>query len=39
MKQLTSAALWIVPETGHMAHEGNNKQQFLRIAGQFLSKE
>ena len=29
--------LWIVPHTGHVAHTGDNKPEFVRITKEFLS--
>jgi pimeloyl-ACP methyl ester carboxylesterase len=36
-KLMPSCNLWIVPNTGHNAHEGRNKNDFVRISKLFLS--
>lgn len=33
---LSSSDLWIVPNTGHNAHEGKNKDHFIQISKEFL---
>jgi pimeloyl-ACP methyl ester carboxylesterase len=31
--------IWIVPDTGHGAHRGKNKELFIQISKDFLSKK
>ncbi|MBK8501327.1 MAG: alpha/beta hydrolase [Saprospiraceae bacterium] len=35
---LPSSDLWIVPNKGHNAHEGNNKDLFIKLSMEFLKK-
>jgi pimeloyl-ACP methyl ester carboxylesterase len=35
---LSSSALWIVPNTGHVANAGKNKKDFVRISKDFLNQ-
>lgn len=36
---LPNSHLWIVPDTGHVAHVDSNKPEFIRIANKFLRDE
>lgn len=36
--KLNNSALWIIPDTGHYAHTGENKEEFVRISKKFLSE-
>ncbi|WP_430408429.1 alpha/beta fold hydrolase [Kordia sp.] len=36
---LKYSKLWIVPNTGHYAHDGDNRHEFLRLSNKFLSSE
>ena len=36
-KTLKNSQLWVVPNTGHYAHDGDNRSEFLRLSKQFLS--
>lgn len=36
LKHIANSYLWIVPNTGHRAHMGNNKADFIRISKEFL---
>ncbi|MTI20356.1 alpha/beta hydrolase [Fulvivirga sp. RKSG066] len=36
---LKNSDLWVVPNTGHYAHDGDNKREFLRLSKRFLSSE
>ncbi len=38
-KGLANSALWIIPNTGHIAIDEENKSEFLRLSLQFLAKE
>lgn len=33
---LNDSQLWVVPNTGHYAHDGDNKTEFLRLSKAFL---
>lgn len=35
-KNLPNSDLWILPNTGHLAHEGKNREEFLRVSKAFL---
>lgn len=35
-KMLVGSHLWIVPNTSHFAHEGDNKTEFVRVSRSFL---
>lgn len=36
---MSSSALWIIPNSGHDAHEGKNKKDFVRISKDFLNQK
>ncbi|CAM1371782.1 alpha/beta fold hydrolase [Tenacibaculum xiamenense] len=36
-KNLKDSQLWVVPNTGHYAHDGDNRTEFLRLSKNFLS--
>jgi len=38
-KNLPNFDLWILPNTGHSAHEGKNLTEFLRVSKEFLKDE
>jgi len=38
-KNLPKSYLWILPDSQHNAHEGKNKNEFVRISRLFLSGE
>jgi len=38
-KNLPNFDLWILPNTGHVAHEGKNLAEFLRVSKEFLKDE
>ncbi|MEO9803477.1 MAG: alpha/beta hydrolase [Reichenbachiella sp.] len=38
-EKLAHSALWIIPDTGHYAHTGENKDEFIRISKKFLASE
>jgi len=38
-KSLPNFDLWILPNTGHFAHEGKNLSEFLRVSKEFLKDE
>ena len=35
---IPTSALWLVPNSGHNAHEGKNRNDFLRISKEFLKE-
>ena len=37
-KNLSKSYLWILPNTGHGAHEGKNKTDFVRVSKEFFSQ-
>lgn len=37
-KMLNNSNLWIVPNTSHFAHNGDNKSEFLRLSKTFFSE-
>jgi pimeloyl-ACP methyl ester carboxylesterase len=37
-KYLSRSYLWILPNTGHGAHEGKNKIDFVRVSKEFFSQ-
>ena len=38
-KNLPNSDLWILSNTGHVAHEGKNLPEFLRVSKEFLKDE
>jgi len=38
-KSLPESDLWILPNSGHKAHEGKNKEDFIRISKAFLMEK
>jgi len=38
-KNVPNFDLWILPNTGHLAHEGKNLAEFLRVSKEFLKDE
>ena len=37
-QKLAHSAIWIIPNTGHYAHAGENKSEFVRISKKFLKQ-
>ncbi|WP_422360801.1 alpha/beta fold hydrolase [Reichenbachiella sp.] len=38
-KKIDNSALWIMPNTGHYAHQGDNREEFIRISKKFLAQK
>ncbi|MDQ4141719.1 MAG: alpha/beta hydrolase [Bacteroidota bacterium] len=38
-KNLPESYLWILPNTGHGAHEGKNKQEFISVSKEFFREQ